>query len=99
MKAKKVDTLYFLEGTSIIGTATFVNSTSNSDNTKLWHMTLGYMSEHGMTLLSKEGLLCDQSTGKLDFYEDCIFSKQKRLSFSTYVHSTKETLDYIHSDL
>jgi hypothetical protein len=52
-----------------------------------------------MTLLSKEGLLCGQSTGKLDFCKDCVFGEQKKLSFSTCVHSTKGTLDYIHSDL
>jgi GAG-pre-integrase domain/Integrase core domain len=99
MKAKKVGTLYFLEGTSIVGIAVFVNSTSDSDNTNLWHMRLGHMSERGMTILSKEDMLFGQSTGKLDFCEDCVFGKQKMISFSTGVHSTKGTLDYIHSDL
>jgi GAG-pre-integrase domain len=87
MKAKKIRTLYFLKGTSIVGTAAIMNSTSDSDNTKLWHMRLGHMSERGMTLLSKEGLLCGQCIGKLDFYEDCVFGKQKRLNFSIDVHS------------
>jgi GAG-pre-integrase domain len=58
MKAKKVGTLYFSEGISIVGTATIVNSTSNSENIKLWHMRLSHMSEHGMTLLSNEDMLC-----------------------------------------
>jgi hypothetical protein len=35
MKAKKVGTLYILEGTSIVGTTAFMNSTSDSNNTKL----------------------------------------------------------------
>jgi GAG-pre-integrase domain len=78
MKVKKVSTLYFLEGISIVGTAVIVNSTSGSDNTKSWHMRLGHMSERGMTLLSKEYMLCGQSIGKLNIYEDCIFGKQKR---------------------
>jgi GAG-pre-integrase domain len=99
MKAKKVDTFYFLEGISIVGIAVIVNSTSDSDNTKQWHMRLSHMSERGMILLSKEGLLCGQSTGKLDFYEDYVFDKQKRLSFRTSVHSTKGNLNYIHYDL
>ena len=99
MKAKKVGTLYFLEGTSITGTAAIASSTSDSDNTKLWHMRLGHMSERGMTILSKEGLLCGKNTSKLYFCEDCVFGKQKRLSFSTAVHNTKGTVDYIHSDL
>jgi hypothetical protein len=29
------------------------------DTTWLWHMRLGHMSERGMTILSKRGLLCD----------------------------------------
>jgi GAG-pre-integrase domain len=70
-----------------------VNSTSDFDNTKLWHMILGHMSERGMILLSKECLLCGQSTHKLDLCEDCVFGKQKRISFSIGVHSSKETLD------
>jgi GAG-pre-integrase domain/gag-polypeptide of LTR copia-type len=78
MKVKKVSTLYFLEGISIVGTAVIVNSTSGSDNTKSWHMRLGHMSERGMTLLSKEYMLCGQSIGKLNIYEDCVFGKQKR---------------------
>ena len=35
----------------------------------------------------------------MEFCEHCVFGKQKRLSFSTAVHRTKSTLDYIHSDL
>ena len=99
MKAERIGTLYFLNGTSVIGTAAVANSLSDSDNTKLWHMRLGHMSERGMAELSKKGLLCGQSTGKVSFCENCVFGKQKRLSFSTTVHRTKGTLDYIHSDL
>jgi len=57
------------------------------------------MSEQGMTILSKRGLLCGQCTSSLEFCEHCVFGKQKRLSFSMAIHRTKETLDYIHSDL
>ena len=57
------------------------------------------MSERGMTILSKRGLLCGQCTSSLEFCEHCVFGKQKRLSFSTAIHQTKGTLDYIHSDL
>ena len=57
------------------------------------------MSEKGLTLLSKRGLLCGQSTGKMDFCEHCVFGRQKRLSFGTGIHKTRGSLDYIHSDL
>lgn len=36
---------------------------------------------------------------KLDFCEHCVYGKQGRVKFSTAVHTTKGTVDYIHSDL
>ncbi|XXG58977.1 hypothetical protein AAC387_Pa04g1149 [Persea americana] len=59
-----------------------------------WHM-----SERGMDELIKQGLLCSQKTGKLDFCEHCIFRKHCRVKFRIAVHRTKSTLDYIHSDI
>jgi len=72
---------------------------SDSDTTRLWHMRLGHMSERGMTILSKQSLLCDQKTGSLDFCEHCVFRKQCRVKFSTGIHRTSGTVDYIHSNL
>ncbi|MCQ7691360.1 DDE-type integrase/transposase/recombinase, partial [Salmonella enterica] len=101
MKACRSGSLYILQGTTVTGSvAVSSSSLSDSDITKLWHMRLGHMSEKGLSILSKRGLLCGQSTGPLDFCEHCIFGKQKRVSFnSPTVHKTKGTLDYIHSDL
>ena len=101
MKACRSGSLYILQGTTVTGSvAVSSSSLSDSDITKLWHMRLGHMSEKGLSILSKRGLLCGQSTGPLDFCEYCIFGKQKRVSFtSPAVHKTKGTLDYIHSDL
>ncbi|XP_078149689.1 putative mitochondrial protein AtMg00300 [Carex rostrata] len=89
IKAKKVGTLYFMEGTTITGSAAVASSTSDSDITKLWHMSLQHMIKRGMIVLSKKGLQCGQSTNNVDFCEDCVFSKQKRLSFSRTVHNTE----------
>ncbi|KAL5858125.1 hypothetical protein ACOSQ3_005583 [Xanthoceras sorbifolium] len=100
MKAEKIGKLYILKGSTVTGaTAVSTSSLSDSDVTRLWHMRLGHMSERGLSELSRRGLLCGQSTSKLDFCEHCIFGKQKRVSFSTAIHRTKGTLDYIHSDL
>lgn len=98
MKGKKVNSMYTLEGSTVTGTAT-VSAMADSDVTRLWHMRMGHMSERGLVELSKQGLLCGQSTGKLDFCEHCVFEKQCRVKFNSVVHRTKETLDYIHSDL
>ena len=60
---------------------------------------LGHMSEKGMTILSKRGLLGGEGTRKLDFYDHCVFGKQKRVSLLITRHVTKSILNYIHSDL
>ena len=114
MRGKRVGNLYFLQGSTVIGSASVASSdpSSDVDVTKLWHMRLGYITEWGMTILSKRGLLCSQCTSSLEFCEHCLFGKQKRLSFSmaiyrtnerlrfsTSIHRTNETLDYIHSNL
>ncbi|WVZ88330.1 hypothetical protein U9M48_034864 [Paspalum notatum var. saurae] len=59
MKADlKSANLYRLRGTTITGDAAVISkSLSDSDATNLWHMRLGHMSEHGMEVLSKRGLL------------------------------------------
>jgi len=52
-----------------------------------------------MTILSKRGCLGSVGTGKLEFYNHCIFGKQKRVSFFIAKHHMQGILDYIHSDL
>lgn len=57
------------------------------------------MSDRGMTILTKQGHLCGQSTAKVDFYKHCIFGKQKRAIFNLVIHRTNDTFDYYHSKL
>ena len=84
----------------VIGTAAFSSSVNpDFDIIRLWHMRLGHMSERSLSVLSKQGLLCGQCTGKLDFYEHWVFGKQTRVKFSTGIYRTKGTVDYFHSDL
>ena len=44
-------------------------------------------------------MLYGKKTEKFDFCEHCVFGKQHRVSFSTGVHRTKDTLNHIHSDV
>ena len=62
-----------LQGSVVTGFAAIASS--NKDNTKLWHMRLGHMSEKGIQILKKEGHLGNHCTGKVEFYEHCIFRK------------------------
>jgi len=94
MKGKKVNTLYILRDSTVT-----MSEDPDLDISRLWHMRLGHMSERGLHVLSKQDLLCGQKIGKFDFYEHCVFGKQHRVSFGTGVHKTKDTLDYIYSDV
>ncbi|KAK3018232.1 hypothetical protein RJ639_002766 [Escallonia herrerae] len=94
----KQNSLYLLQGSTVTG-ATTSSSDIDCDTTKLWHMRLGHMSERGMDVLSQQGLLGSKKIGELEFCEHCVFGKQCRVKFSRAVHTTKGTVDYIHSDL
>ena len=74
MKGQKtIGNIYRLLGITIVGGAYSVESESN--NTVLWHMHLGYMSVRGMTELHKRNLLKGIKTCKLDFYKYCVPEK------------------------
>ena len=95
----KCGTLYLLQGSTLSCFAAVASSVIHKDNmTKLWHLRLGHMSERGMQILSKEGLLGGYKINDLEFCEHCVFGKLHRTKFPKAVHSTKGTLDYIHSD-
>ncbi|GAV59698.1 gag_pre-integrs domain-containing protein, partial [Cephalotus follicularis] len=100
MKGTKINHLYHLQGSTVIGSVDVASiSVSKDDRTKLWHMRLGHRSECGLSTLSKRGLLCGEQTTPLEFCEHCVVGKQTRVRFSTGTHSTKGTLDYTHSNL
>ncbi|TXG53987.1 hypothetical protein EZV62_019243 [Acer yangbiense] len=69
------------------------------DKWSIWHKRLGHMSEKGLGELSKQNLLDGDQVNKIEFCENYILGKQHRLSFSTAQHTSKQTLEYIHSDL
>lgn len=100
MSARKSGDLYLLQGSTVTSTAAVATTSSSKlDRSKLWHMRLGHLSEKGMTILNKKGLIDVQNNAKLDFCEHCILGKQKRVSFGLAEHRTYGTVDYIHSDL
>ena len=72
---------------------------SETDNTVLWHMRLGHMSERGMVELHKRNLLKGIKTCKLDFCKYCVLEKQNMVQFKTAMHTTKGILDYVHTDV
>ena len=84
----------------MIGTAAVSQSSDKRDDrTNLWHRRLGHMSEHGLSVLSKQGLLGGDVTGKIQFCEACVKGKQRKVKFNIGQHTSKEILEYVHSDL
>jgi hypothetical protein len=53
LKSERIVNLYYLQGSTVTRTAV-VYITSNTSNTKLWHMRLGHMNEKGMHLLHRK---------------------------------------------
>ena len=98
LRGKLSGTLYYLDGTTVVGEASSAHS-SIVQLTQLWHQRLGHMSDKGLQELSRRGLLGGQKVGALRFCEHCIFGKQHRVSFTSSLHRTAGILDYIHSDL
>ena len=99
MKGLRQGNLYILQGTIVTGVAAVGTASADTNNTRLWHLRLGHMSEKGMTILSKKGCLGSAGTGKLDFCDHCIFGKQNMVSFSKVKYRTQWILNYIHSNL
>ena len=57
------------------------------------------MSEKGLKMLCKQKLLPGAKSCKLDFCQHCVLGKQHRVSFSVANHTSKDILDYVHSDV
>jgi hypothetical protein len=90
--------VYKLLGNTILGGVAAVVE-SEDDDTLLWHMRLGHISERGMRELHKRNLLTGIKSCKLDFCKYCIMGKQCRVRFKTATHKTKGILDYVHLDI
>ncbi|KAH9679155.1 hypothetical protein KPL71_026007 [Citrus sinensis] len=97
MKGNMSNGLYVLQGSAVIGDVAVSNQKLNK--TMLWHMRLGHMSERGLIELSKHGVLGVDKIEPLKFCEDCVLGKSSRVKFSTGIHNSKRTQDYIHADL
>ena len=66
----------------------------------LWHNRLGYMSEKGMKVLHSKKVLPGLKCVNMDFYECCVYGKQKRVSFvKTRKENKSEKLELLHTDV
>lgn len=87
MKGIRKNGMYSLQGSTVVGTTTAIIKPETSI-ANLWHMILGHVSERGLIELSKKNLLCGNKVSNLEFCENCILEKAKRVKFDTCVHKT-----------
>ena len=80
IKEVQIGSLYKLVGETQVGEATVAILKMVSPT--VWHRRLGHMSERGLQLLSNKDLLPGFKSVPLEFCEDCIYGKQRRISFS-----------------
>ena len=94
-EGKKVGSLYLTS--QGIGTLAVADSKADSS---LWHCRLGHMSEKGMKVLQTNGKLPGLESVDFDICEDCIFGKQKRVSFQKGGRPPKaHKLELVHTDV
>ncbi|CAL9020877.1 unnamed protein product, partial [Prunus brigantina] len=93
--------LYRLCGTTITGGAAVSTSKDSDDETQLWHLRLGHMSERGMQELHNRKLLKGVQSCKLEFCRFCTIGKQSKIAFKQRNKEEESTgvLDYIHTDV
>ena len=100
MKGIRRNNLYLYQGSTALGTAAAVTEADKvAEMSSLWHMRHGHAGEKYLQTLAIQGLLKGAKTCKLDFCEQCVLGKQKRVKFGTTIHNTKGILDYIHTDV
>ena len=91
MKGIRRNNLYLYQGSTAVETAAAA-AASEADKvaemSRLWHMRLGHDGDKSLLALAMQGLLKSAKTCKLDFCEQCVMGKQKRVKFGTAIHNT-----------
>jgi hypothetical protein len=92
---EKTGTLYMT--TDMRDTIAIADASAEAD---LWHQRLGHMSEKGLKVMHSLGKLPKLKSVNIDFCENCIFGKQKRVSFKTGGRTLRnEKLELVHTDV
>ena len=89
--------LYILQGEAIFSDV--ATSSSDQDETILWHKRLGHLSIGGLQQQCRQGILDSKKITTMDLCEVCVLGKAHRLKFTTTTHRSTDILEYIHSDL
>jgi len=100
IRGRRRASLYILEAQAeMANSESLVTTTGETDQTQLWHSRMGHIGQQAMDILSKKGCFGNDKISEIKFCEDCVIGKTHKVSFGTAQHTTKEKLDYVHSDL
>ena len=95
-KGEKVGTFYLCNG----NTDSSISLAFIGEDTTLWHHRLGHMSEKGMQILQLRKLLPGLKQVDLEFCENSVYGKQKRVIFLRVGKNKKsENLELVHIDV
>ncbi|KAG8489926.1 hypothetical protein CXB51_015938 [Gossypium anomalum] len=86
LKGKRIDNLYILEGSTVIGEIGCPSSFTELKSTRLEQRQLGHRRKKGMTVLLKRGSLLNAGFEKLGH---CVRENQTRISFDLTVYKSK----------
>jgi len=109
MQGVHIGTLYKLQGStvfdgcnsSIVPKSGAENLVVSGEKTMLWHQRLGHIGEKGLRILHGKGMVEGMSNSSLhfDFYENCVYGKQNRVSSPSSGKRVKQILELAHSDV
>lgn len=87
----KINEIYTVHAEPVLSQCT---TTSNYEFNKslLWHKRIGHISKQGLIILNKLRCFGKDNIEKLDFCENCLIGKQKRLPFKTGTHKSNPLL-------
>jgi len=60
-----------------------ISVASSEADVRVWHRRLKHTSENRMKVMLSKDKMSGLKSVELDFCEDCVYEKQKRVSFST----------------
>ncbi|KAK3032819.1 hypothetical protein RJ639_035425 [Escallonia herrerae] len=96
-RGERVGTVYTLSGTH---NHSISLAFTENQRTTLWQHRLGHLSESGMKILHSKNALPGMKNIQLDFYEGCVYGKQKWVSFRKDGKERKtERLELVHTDV
>ena len=96
-RGKKCETLYLMRANLVKDR---INVVEDEDTIELWHQRLSHISEKGLAVLAKKGLLSGVKGTHLKRRAHCLTGKQNRVSFKNSSSSKKpNVLDLVHSDV